>query len=295
MGKLSKDEIINRITPHVKDKNLNDMSYKELVSLYNETQVKVLVAPKEELIETSKTDSKIDANDIVEKTEKDLVIINETKPLSKSDPKWTEYIMKQFTGDELFDGLPSRDGLCRVFEQEIGEIVTTNVNVVKPPTATDPSATVKVEIDYIDHDQDDSIIRRISDAFDVNNNNTKYPWCLAAVATATTKAEARALRKGLRLHKILSREEIEQGFDNNKDENSTGLANDGLKRAINNMISKSGIDMTKYLASKEKTSIDEISKEEAQIMLKELNDFAYNRIAIPDDIKIKDIKINEDI
>lgn len=153
---------------------------------------------------------------------KKKTIVNEEildRPL-RTDPLWTAYVMQQFCEDEIFDGKPTCDGLRRVFEKLIGPIISSSGEVISAPQGLDHSTTVKWSIQYYDsslsHNNEPTTCT-VGDCFNVNKENTAYPWYLSSVATASTKAEARALRKGLRLLKILSKEEIIGGIDNTDD------------------------------------------------------------------------------
>lgn len=219
-------------------------------------------------------------------------------------PKWSDFVMEQFVENtELINGMPTCDGLRRVFQNLIGPIINTDITVIKAPNGQDPTATVKCEISYLDCRKFDPnnfrhspfLLGRetcsVSDVFDVTIHNTPYPWHLASVATAATKAEARALRKGLGLQKVLSQEEVTQGFDSvasSKQVNSDGKEKlgDAVKVMIKATAGKIGVDLSKLLASLDiKYSIDEIDKESGLQIMNILQEYLRNIESIPDNIK----------
>jgi len=121
--------------------------------------------------------------------------------------KWNEYVMGKFDDRELIDGNPVCAGLRRVAEEVLGTIIVSRPSQVFP--ATDPDgpgrATVvfEVVIDWMDSGQ----LRTFSDVADVWHGNTDDLFCAHPVATASTRAEGRALRKALKV-KCLAAEEL---------------------------------------------------------------------------------------
>jgi len=111
-----------------------------------------------------------------------------------TDPAWNDYVMGLFMPEELIDGKPLVDGLRRVSQLVLGRIVSASPTQVFPPQAEDHHgrATVVFEIIFEDNS-------RFADVADVWEGNTDDTFCAFATATASTRAEARALRKALRL------------------------------------------------------------------------------------------------
>ena len=122
-----------------------------------------------------------------------------------TDIGWSDYVMSHFDPSELIDGKPLVCGLRRVAELLIGPIVSSGPTQVFPPKNDNEHgrATVvfKVEFDIGDH------WVCYSDVADSWEGNTDDAFCVYAVATASTRAEARALRKALKI-KAVAAEEI---------------------------------------------------------------------------------------
>ena len=214
-------------------------------------------------------------------------IVEEPIVPERTDPGWTEYVMSQLVeGVEVTkEGIPTCDGLRRIFTKLIGPIYSSICDIIKTPNLNDDTATVIHTIKYYDFVNECKC--EISDAFDVNKTNTKYPFHNASVATAVTKAEARALRKGLGLVKILSDEEFSQGFDSKEELYNTDLdaseqmISQNLKRSIQMGLSRGSIDATKLMGLLNftgKTDLSELTAEQAQIMLRQLNEYAQGSI-----------------
>lgn len=126
------------------------------------------------------------------------------------DVAWTEYVMKHFKDDEIFDGYPTVDGLRRVATKLLGPIISSVSRVVQAPTsANGMHATVEHTVTFRWDDNwslDDK--RTFQDVADVCPMNTELPYVLHSAATAATKAEGRALRKALQLRRVLAAEEM---------------------------------------------------------------------------------------
>jgi hypothetical protein len=201
---------------------------------------------------------------------------------------WSEYILSLLGENELIEGMPTCDGLRRVFKVVIGDILGVDMNVLKAPTLQDPSATVKCTIKYAFNGPSypRGIVKDISDVFDVNSENTPWPFCKASVATAATKAEARALRKGLGLTKVYSSEEMHQGFESTEQVSSLSvndegnkLASDSAKIAITTLSNKLNIDFDKLFKfmGLEETSMPTLTYEQSHQVIALLNEFSRGK------------------
>lgn len=194
----------------------------------------------------------------IEETKKNQPIIAEVpeitninipnKPINDTDPGWSDFVISQLTDKECKDGMPTCDGLRRIFKKLVGRTQRVSINVVKPPTSSDPTATVSCSITFMRHSGE---IEIVEDAFDVNPDNTPWPYCKASVATAATKAEARVLRKAIGLVKVYALEEVSQSMsrediDPMKTEENRSIS-DSAKIAINTMCNRLSIDPTKLL------------------------------------------------
>tara|TARA_R100000951_G_scaffold46406_1_gene39451 strand:- start:1112 stop:1927 length:816 start_codon:yes stop_codon:yes gene_type:complete len=134
-----------------------------------------------------------------------------TMPSYGSD-EWDDFVMSKFKKGEVFsmpNGKPTVTcaGLRRVAEELLGDIVVSRPSQVFPAMDTDGPgrATVvfEVTIDWFNSGR----MRTFSDVADVWHGNTDDLFCAHPVATASTRAEGRALRKALRI-KCLAAEEL---------------------------------------------------------------------------------------
>jgi hypothetical protein len=238
--------------------------------------------------------------DPVENQENQNDEMDSSKP-SMSDPEWTDYVLGHFVDSELKDGMPTCDGLRRVFRLLIGRISTVQMTVIKPPTSQDPSATVMCTLSYNGHCSScrDRSGGKISDVFDVNQENTPWPYNKTPVASAATKAEARVLRKALGLSRVYSSEEIQEGVDavhslsESVSDDNKPMA-DSAKTAILTMTQRLGIDPSKLIKDLdfgESKSINDLSYKESHQVISKLNQFSRGEEnggeIIPDNLRME--------
>lgn len=234
-----------------------------------------------------------DIKNKIEMTEKTSAInINSNMP-SENSPEWSDWVMTLFSEKEKREDMPTCDGLRRVFKMVIGDIVSCDITVIKSPTTTDQTATVSCHINYSKHGS--TKMRSVSDAVDVNPDNTPWPYCKSSVATASTKAEARALRKALGLVRVYAAEEIQEGM--NSDEVNTNVTDsnrpisDSAKIAINTMCNRLSVKPSKLFAFMgiQKEDVSNLTYSESHAVLAKLNAFTRGEAnggeSTPDSIK----------
>jgi len=211
---------------------------------------------------------------------------------------WNEYVMGKFEDKELFDGNPTCAGLRRVVDDVLGTIVSSRPTQVFPATDSNGPgrATVvfEVVIDWMDSGQ----YRTFADVADVWHGNTDDLFCAHPVATASTRAEGRALRKALKV-KCLAAEELTRKKDIESIVRQTvQTPTDGEWNEEDNI----SVPQTNFIDLKCKQldisvisfincgtesydSIQEVSKKTASKMLGLLNEYQTKSKEIPNDIK----------
>ena len=202
------------------------------------------------------------------------------KKIDETDPEWSDYVISQLTDKECKDGMPTCDGLRRIFKKLIGRITSVDIDVLKSPTISDRTATVRCSIQFKRHGIVSVRDEYVSDVFDVNPDNTPFPYCNASVATASTKAEARALRKALGLVRVYALEEVNQGVSREDmdpltiDENKP--ISDSAKIAINTMCNRMGIDQRKLIkfCGIETESVHTLTYKQSHEVINILNTFS---------------------
>jgi hypothetical protein len=224
------------------------------------------------------------------KTESPVDKIEDNTP-SVGSAEWDSYVMSQFQNNELIDGNPICAGLRRVTELVLGDIVSSGpVQVFPANDENGPGrATVvfKVVIECFD-----GKMREYSEVADVWHGNTDDLFCAHPVATASTRAEGRALRKALKL-RVLAAEELARKDIVEIVKQSVKSANriDGITNQqiqfMDNFCSRFDINVLNFINMGKETypSIYEINKDKAAQMIKHLNQYQKPDNEVPDSIK----------
>tara|TARA_R100000008_G_scaffold47035_1_gene27811 strand:+ start:13609 stop:14367 length:759 start_codon:yes stop_codon:yes gene_type:complete len=237
-----------------------------------------------------------DVESIKEGTKEEYTEKDEYMGPAYGSEEWNDYVMSKFHKGELFDGNPTCAGLRRVAEELLGTIVVSRPSQVWP--ATDPDgpgrATVvfEVVVDWMDSGQ----LRTFSDVADVWHGNTDDLFCAHPVATASTRAEGRALRKALKV-KCLAAEELAKKDVASivrqtvqKPTDGEWKENDPISTPQINFIDAKckqlDIDAMAFINSGEGAyeSIKEVTKDTASKMLGLLNEYQTKTKDIPENI-----------
>lgn len=121
---------------------------------------------------------------------------------SMLSPEWHDFAMTLFEEAELVDGqYPLVAGLRRVAEVALGPIVFSGPTQVFPVQRDDHHgrATVVFTVEFANG-------QRFAEVADSWEGNTDDMFCAFAVAIASTRAEARALRKALKIKGVAAEE-----------------------------------------------------------------------------------------
>ncbi len=221
---------------------------------------------------------------------KDVIV--EDRP-SITSPEWNDYVMGHFSESELIDGMPLAAGLRRVSELLLGQIVSSGPVQVFPPKEDNAPgrATVVWRVEFVNG-------MSFSDVADCWEGNTDDMFCAYAVATAATRAEARALRKALRLRVVAAEEvtkkntaSIVRAASQIKTD-STGEYDDQSRMtdAQSNFIDIKGkqMNINPALLFKEVFNVStarKITKQVASNAISKLNEYQRNTDTIPENIR----------
>lgn len=241
----------------------------------------------------------LDADSIKEEIQNE----EENRKMAELDPVygskgWSDFVMSKFEKSEMFDGNPTCAGLRRVAEELLGDIIVSRPSQVWPATDADGPgrATVVFEImiDWMNSGQ----VRTYSEVADVWHGNTGDLFCAHPVATASTRAEGRALRKALKV-KCLAAEELTKkdvvGIvkaavsvtkPNNGDWQEEAKITTHQINFINTKCKQLDINVLKFinLGKNSYDGVESVTKAKAIEMLNVLNDFQSNG-DIPDNCK----------
>tara|TARA_R110000824_G_scaffold283078_1_gene471408 strand:- start:456 stop:1223 length:768 start_codon:yes stop_codon:yes gene_type:complete len=213
--------------------------------------------------------------------------------------EWSDYVMGKFEPHELIDGNPVCAGLRRVTEDVLGSIVSSRPSQVWPSTDVNGPGRATVIFEVVINWMDSGEFRTFAEVADVWHGNTDDLFCAHPVATASTRAEGRALRKALKV-KCLAAEELAKkdivSIVRQSVEQNVGVSGEWKEEAnislpqvnfIDGKCKQLDIDVLNFInaGSEHYASINEVSKKTASKMLATLNEYQTKTKNVPNKIK----------
>ena len=218
-------------------------------------------------------------------------VVMEDAP-SMLSPEWHEYAMTLFQEDEMMNGHPLVAGLRRVTELVLGPIVFSGPTWVKPTERDDHHgrATVIFTVEFASG-------LKCSEVADSWEGNTDDMFCAFAVAIASTRAEARALRKVLKIKGVAAeeltkkdtakivRDLSKQTSSSSGDYNDSARMSDAQSNFIYVKCKQLNVNGSKLLSSVfNVSSSKKITKKVASEIIDRLNDYQRDKSSIPSEV-----------
>lgn len=204
----------------------------------------------------------------------------EKKIPTQNDVEWTDYVLSLLTEEEKIKGNPTTDGLRRVFETAMrAKISHSRTDVIQTPSPDNGQrATVVVSIQYTL----EGSVFSVDGASDAFWGNTDKLFRNHPVAVAETKAEGRALRRALKLRKVVTADEIAEDVEDITGENADKIEKSQIA-FINNLGLKTDINVLNLLDSMEinRDNIKKISHKDAVAVVRKLSEFQRDLSSIP--------------
>ena len=298
-------------------KNYEDCTVKELKQILNEhnyscpsgAKKEDLVGMVKELMEVDGLSEEVEEilegvtekiENIEEKLEEE---VNDDSRPSMHSPEWNDYVMSHFEPHELVDGNPICAGLRRVAEKLLGTIVESGPDQVFPATEGDGPGRATVVFKVVFSWMDTGMMKVFKEVADVWHGNTDDLFCAHPVATASTRAEGRALRKALKIRCLaaeeLARKDIVEivrsavtGSQAVKFGDTSNLGQEGKittqqVQYLDNVCLQLDINAFSYINSGEREydAVADIPKEKAKLIIRKINQYKNNKDLIPDGIK----------
>ena len=219
-------------------------------------------------------------------------MVSEDTP-SMLSPEWHDYAMTLFQEDELMNGHPLVTGLRRVSELVLGPMAFSGPTWVKPTDRDDHHgrATVIFTIEFANG-------LKCSEVADSWEGNTDDMFCAFAVAIASTRAEARALRKVLKIKGVAAeeltkkdtakivRDLSKQNNSSGGEYNDSGRMSDAQYNFIDIKCKQLNVNGGKLFKDKFKVDNNrKISKKVASDIIDVLNDYQRDKNTIPSEFK----------
>jgi hypothetical protein len=213
----------------------------------------------------------------------------ETKP-TINDIEWTDHVLGLLSDDEKIHGNPTTDGLRRIFETALNcTIIDSSSSVAQSPEPNNGNrATVVHSLTYVLNAKglDESIKTRVvNGAADVYWGNCDKIFRNHPVAVAETRAEGRALRRGLRLRKVVAAEEIADEIEDDIDGHNVGKMTNNQLNFMDVLCKRLNINPIKYLESIDlPIDIDKLDHDNGVSIIRQLSSYQQDTSNIPETI-----------
>ena len=211
--------------------------------------------------------------------------------LNINDIGWTDHVLGLLSDDEKIKGNPTTDGLRRIFEIALDcTVINSSSEVVQSPSPeNEKRATVVHSLTYVLNGKtvnEEIKTRTVNGAADVYWGNCDKIYRNHPVAVAETRAEGRALRRGLKLRKVVAAEEIADTIEDtphmdsvtNSTINQVGFMDVLCKRLNVNPITL--IDYLKF----EVKDFRNLTHKDAVTIIRQLSSFQQDLDSIPEEI-----------
>lgn len=138
----------------------------------------------------------------------DLILGKEKEPPTITSPEWNDYVLSHLIEEEWREDKsgkknPTTDGLRRVADLLFGEVYIDTDTTQSPSAENGMVATARCIIETTE-----GKLRHVKEVADATPENADFPYSKYLTAIAGTRAEGRALRKFLRLRKVVTAEEV---------------------------------------------------------------------------------------
>lgn len=234
---------------------------------------------------------KIKKEEVVEKVEQSGSENKLGKP-SIHDLEWTDYVLSQLSEDEKIKGNPTTDGLRRIFEVVLDcKLISSTSNVVQSPNPdNEKRATVIHSLSYSlkpgGSDSADLNIYSVDGSADVYWGNCDKIYRNHPVAVAETRAEGRALRRALRLRKVVAAEEMANDIDDHPDANTVNKITNNQINFMDVISQRLNINIIKLLENNkiDNKDIYGLSHDKAVDIIRLLSKYQANPSEIPSEV-----------
>ena len=216
--------------------------------------------------------------------------MSKNKKPSINDIEWTDYVLELLSEDEKIQGNPTTDGLRRIFEIALEcTVVDSSSTIAQSPEPNNGNrATVVHSVTYVlnDCDMDNHIkTRTVNGAADVYWGNCDKIFRNHPVAVAETRAEGRALRRGLKLRKVVAAEEIAEEIEDDIDGHNAGKITNNQLNFMDVLCKRLNINAIKYLESVNLSiDIDKLDHNNGVSIIRQLSSYQQDTSNIPETI-----------
>ncbi len=198
-----------------------------------------------------------------------------------TDPEWTAYVLSLLTKDELVDGSPKCDGLRRVCTLLLGDFNILTDIIQAPNQMNNYHAVVMTRLVFANG-------LTIMGSADVSGYNTEADYARHSIASCETRSESRAIRKALKLVKVIAVEEKLIGEPAQSDTVDDKLVSISMISSLKMIANRQNIDLVKLINKQglNVTKVEDLTKTQALAVGKQLSRYSTGDDVVPDDIKV---------
>lgn len=216
----------------------------------------------------------------------------EVKNICPNDLEWTDHVLNLLSDDEKIKGNPTTDGLRRIFEIALNCRVLSSISKVaqSPDINNEKRATVVHSITYYlnggSPDYPGLNTVTVDGAADVYWGNCDKIYRNHPVAVAETRAEGRALRRALKLRKVLAAEEIAEEIEDHPDKDTVSKITNNQINFIDVIAKRLNINVTQLLENNGLVfkNVYDMGHEDAVAIIRLLSKYQQNVGDIPESL-----------
>lgn len=230
---------------------------------------------------------------IMPKKEKieEQIVPSEIKKVTPNDLEWNDYVLGLLSDDEKIDGNPTTDGLRRIFETALNcKLVGSQSKVAQSPDiSNEKRATVVHSITYrlneAGTDTPHLNTITVDGAADVYWGNCDKVYRNHPVAVAETRAEGRALRRALKLRKVVAAEELANSIEDDITGDSVSKISTNQINFIDVMSKRLNINPINLLSKMNlSNNVRSLMHEDGVSIIRELSKYQQTIDQIPSDL-----------
>ena len=221
---------------------------------------------------------------------------NKEVTVTPNDLEWNDYVLGLLSDDEEINGNPTTDGLRRIFEIALKcRLIASTSQVTQSPSPdNEKRATVVHSLMYrLNPESDDPNginTLTVDGSADVYWGNCDKIYRNHPVAVAETRAEGRALRRALRLRKVVAAEELATNVEDDVMGDSVGKITSNQVSFMDVIAKRLNVNVIKLIESMNlpHDNIKNLTHDNAVSIIRELSKLQQSVDSIPDNIKTYD-------
>jgi hypothetical protein len=229
----------------------------------------------------TKKDIEVQQDDVEEKVKPNI-----------HDIEWTDYVLGMLSEDEKIKGNPTTDGLRRILEIALDcRLIESKSTVVQSPSPENEKRatvthTLVLYLNSPSNDTKDLNKLIVDGSADVYWGNCDKVYRNHPVAVAETRAEGRALKRALRLRKVVAAEELAGEIEDHPDANSVDKITNNQINFIDVISKRLNINVIKLLETNNLNSNDlySLHHDKAVDIIRLLSKYQTNMSEIPENI-----------